>query len=72
MENTNNFLLLNKARKARLCTYERKNKRAAIMKEVYVFSRVLSTLKRGGIFRDVAIVAEQFTYHEIDPSSSPC
>ena len=30
------------ARKARLCTCERKNKRAAIMKEVYVFSRVLS------------------------------
>ena len=34
------------ARKARLCTCERKNKRAAIMKEVYVFGRVLSILKR--------------------------
>lgn len=29
-------------------------------------------LKKGVIFRDVAIVAKQFTYHVIDPSSSPC
>ena len=40
------FLLSNKARKTRLCSYERKIKGRAIMKEVYVLSRVLSTLKR--------------------------
>ena len=41
------------------------------MEEVYVFSRVRSTLQRVWYFCDVAIVAKQITYHVIDPISSP-